>query len=49
MYHQMYFHGWEWFWMVPMMLLLIGLFGAVVYAAVCLARKHSHQHRPLHQ
>ena len=48
MYHQMYFHGWDWFWMVPMMLLWIALLGGVVYAAVCVARKHSHQRRPLH-
>jgi heme/copper-type cytochrome/quinol oxidase subunit 2 len=36
--------GWAWFWMVPMMLLWILVFGAVVYAAVRLANRDSHQH-----
>lgn len=36
--------GWDWFWMVPMMLLWVVLLGAVVYAAVRLAMRHSHQH-----
>jgi len=41
----MYWHdGWDWFWMVPMMLVWIVLVGAVVYAAVRLANCDSHQH-----
>ena len=44
MYHQMYNDGWDWFWMVPMMLFWIAVFGGAVYAAVRLALKH--QPRP---
>lgn len=41
----MYWHdGWDWFWMIPMMLLWILVLGAVVYAAVRLANHDSHQH-----
>jgi hypothetical protein len=36
--------GWALFWMVPMMLLWILGFGAVVYTAVRLANRDSHQH-----
>ena len=44
MYHHMNgYDGWDWFWMVPMMLLWIAVFGGVVYAAVRLALKHSQQ------
>jgi hypothetical protein len=44
-YHHMNgYGGWDWFWMVPMMLLWIAVFGGVVYAAVRLALKH--QQRP---
>jgi hypothetical protein len=32
--------GWDWFWMVPLMLLWIVVLGGVVYAAVRLALKH---------
>jgi len=42
--HMNDWNGWDWFWMVPMMLLWIAVFGGVVYAAVRLALKH--QHRP---
>jgi hypothetical protein len=46
MYHHMYDGGWDWFWMVPMMLLWIAVLGGVVYAAVRLALQHSHQQKP---
>jgi hypothetical protein len=36
--------GWAWFWMVPMMLLWILVLGAVIYAAVRLGTRDSHQH-----
>lgn len=36
--------GWGWFWMVPMMLFWIILIGAVIYTAVRLANRDSHQH-----
>jgi hypothetical protein len=35
--------GWAWFWMIPMMLLWVLVLGAVVYAAVRLAIRDSHQ------
>ena len=34
-------NGWDWFWMVPMMLLWIAVLGGVVYGAVRLAIQHS--------
>jgi heme/copper-type cytochrome/quinol oxidase subunit 2 len=41
----MYWHdGWSWFWMIPMVLVWILVLGAVVYAAVRLANRDSHQH-----
>lgn len=42
MYHYMdgYHDGWDWLWMVPMMLLWVVVLGAVVYGAVRLAIKH---------
>ena len=43
----MYHHtnvGWDWFWMLPMMLLWIAVFGGVVYAAVRLAIQHQQKH-----
>lgn len=46
MYHQMYndgWNGWDWFWMVPVMLLWIAVLGGGVYAAVRLANQHSHK------
>jgi hypothetical protein len=45
MYHHMYGtqDGWDWFWMVPMMLLWIVVLGGVVYAAVRLAMQHDRQ------
>ena len=33
--------GWDWFWMVPIMLLWIVVLGGVVYAAVRLGMQHS--------
>ena len=36
--------GWDWYWMVPMMVFWIVLIGAVVYAAVRLGSRDSHQH-----
>ena len=45
MYHGMHDHGgWDWFWLVPMLLLWIVVLGGVVYAAVRLALQH--QQRP---
>ena len=42
----MYWHdGWDWFWMIPMMLLWVLVLGAVVYGAVRLANHASHQHK----
>ena len=47
MYHYMQGNsGWNWYWMVPMMLLWIVVLGGVVYAAVRLARQHSHNQPP---
>ena len=37
-------NGWAWFWMVPMMLLWVLVLGAIVYAAVRVANRDSHQH-----
>ncbi len=34
-------YGWDWLWMIPMMLLWIAVLGGVVYAAVRLALQHS--------
>jgi hypothetical protein len=34
-------NGWDWFWVVPMMLLWLVVLGGVVYAAVRLALQHS--------
>ena len=45
MYHHVYGNG-NWFWMVPMMLVLIFVLGGVVYAAVRLALQQSHSRRP---
>ena len=36
MYHHDW-NGWDWFWMVPMMLFWIVVLGGVIYAAVRLA------------
>ena len=36
-------NGWDWFWMIPMMLLWIVVLGGVVYAAVRLALQHQHK------
>ena len=52
MYHHMNdATGWDWFWMVPMMLLWIVVLGGVVYAAVRLALQHSERPPtpPVHQ
>jgi hypothetical protein len=39
-----WYDGWAWSWMVPMMLLWVLALGTVVYAAVRLANRDSHQH-----
>jgi hypothetical protein len=39
-----WYSGWAWFWMVPMMLFWVLVLGAVVYAAVRIANRDSHQH-----
>jgi hypothetical protein len=36
--------GWEWFWMIPMMLVWVILIGIVIYAAARVANRNSHQH-----
>jgi hypothetical protein len=36
-------NGWDWFWMIPMMLLWIVVLGGVVYAAIRLAVDHSNR------
>jgi hypothetical protein len=43
MYHHMsnWGSGWNWLWMVPMMILWLAVLGGVVYAAVRLALQHS--------
>ena len=42
LYHHMNgWNGWDWFWMVPMMLLWVAVLGGVVYIAVRLALQHS--------
>lgn len=38
-----YNNGWNWYWMAPMMLVLVVLIGAVVYAVVRLAHRDSQQ------
>ncbi len=49
MFHDMYGNGgWDWFWMVPMMLFWIAVLGGAVYAAVRFAHKHD-QKPPLSQ
>ena len=43
-----YVDGWDWVWMTTMMVSLIVLTGAVVYAAVRLAQRERHnQEKPL--
>ena len=37
------YDNWNWAWMVPMMLALVVLIGAVVYAAVRIANRDSQQ------
>ena len=39
-------NGWDWLWMVPMMLLWIGVLGGVIYAAVRLALQHDRERKP---
>ncbi len=38
--------GWDFFWMIPMMLLWIIVLGGVVYAAIRLAIQHEHRQKP---
>jgi hypothetical protein len=33
--------GWDWFWMIPMMLLWVVVLGLIIYAAVRLANHHT--------
>jgi hypothetical protein len=40
MYHMNDWNGWDWFWMVPLMLLWLVVLGGIVYAAVRLALQH---------
>ena len=50
MYHRMHgYDGWDWFWMVPMMLLWIAVLGGVIYASVRLAFRHGRQQPPVQQ
>jgi len=49
MYHHTYNSGWDWFWMVPMMLLWIVVLGGVVYAAVRLTLSHNQPKPPVEQ
>ena len=44
--HMNGYGGWDWFWMVPMMLLWIVVLGAVIYGAIRLALQHSQQPKP---
>ena len=48
MYHHMYggHGGWDWFWMVPLTLVWVGVLGVVVYAAVRLALQHQRPPKP---
>ena len=39
MYHHM--DGYDWLWMIPMMLVWIALLGGAIYIAVRLANEHS--------
>ena len=50
MYHRMHgYDGWDWFWMVPMMLLWVAVLGGVVYGAIRLGLKHGQQQPPAEQ
>ena len=40
MMHGYGYDGWDWFWMVPMMILWIAALGIVIYGAVRIALKH---------
>ncbi|HVA31633.1 MAG TPA: hypothetical protein VMU58_10205 [Gaiellaceae bacterium] len=41
----MHWHnGWDWFWMIPMVLLSVLVLGTVVYTAVRLANRDLHRH-----
>jgi heme/copper-type cytochrome/quinol oxidase subunit 2 len=52
-YHHMYGSwgsAWDWLWMTFMVILWLGVIGAVVYAAVRLATQHEHNQKPpLHE
>lgn len=37
-------NGWDWYWMAPMMLVLVLVLGTVIYAAVRLANRDAHRH-----
>jgi hypothetical protein len=40
-----YHHGYDWLWMIPMMVFWIVALGVVVYLAVRLANEHSREPR----
>ena len=40
MMHGYGYDGWDWFWMVPMMILWIIALGVVIYGAVRIALHH---------
>jgi len=44
MYHYMHDDGWNWFWMIPMMLVWIVVLAGAVYLAVRLAMQHRRRH-----
>jgi choline-glycine betaine transporter len=37
-------NGWDWYWMVPMMLAFVLVLGAVIYTAVRLGNRDAHRH-----
>ncbi|HJX49650.1 MAG TPA: hypothetical protein VJ375_17565 [Gaiellaceae bacterium] len=37
-------NGWDWYWMAPMMLVLVLVLGAVIYTAVRLGNRDSRRH-----
>jgi len=37
-------NSWDWYWMAPMMLVLVLVLGAVIYTAVRLGNRDSRQH-----
>ena len=37
-------NSWDWYWMAPMMLVLVLVLGAVIYTAVRLGNRDSRRH-----